>query len=220
MTPIRQVLEVLLGGGFICQYAHPELHRQMRTPGFAEEITLALAPLGRTLGTIGEVETPDTYFARYIDLTEPTDRAAATLQLVAVRDQLRPCLEFIRLISRAGRSDICLAPGDIVSFADLLDSIEGHITYRDQLWDLSAHELFSRSKNGKTINDRLTLVLRALADAGYLVKRSSESANFVATGKMGYIFMLLAWIAEFNKVSLDVDAGHDADPVEQGGLGL
>ncbi|GID03086.1 hypothetical protein [Pseudomonas sp. 008] len=220
MTPIREVLEVLLGGGFICQYAYPELHRQMRVPEFSQEIAAALAPLGRALGTIGEVETPDTYFARYADLKEPTDRNAASYQLVVIRDQLRPCLEFIRLISRAGRSDICLAPGDVVSFADLLDAIEGHITYRDQLWDLSAHEFFSKSKNAKTIKDRLTLVLRALEDTGYLVKRSSESANFVATGKMGYIYMLLTWLIEFNQIDLDINANTDVGVDQQGGLNL
>lgn len=220
MTPIREVLEILLAGGFICQYAYPELHRQMREPGFSDEVRSALAPLGREVGAIGEVETPDTYFARYVDLDESVDRAAASSQLVSVRDQLKPCLEFIRLINRAGRNDTCLAPGDTISFADMLDSIEHHVTYRDQLWDLSAHEMFSKSKSGKDNKDRLTLVLKALADAGYLVKRSRESANYIATGKMGYIYMVLAWLAEYNQISLETDADASSSVGEQGGLGL
>lgn len=218
MSPLREVLEVLLAGGFICQHAYPELHRQMRAPGFFDEVRGALVPLGRELGTIGEVETPDTFFARYVELNEPIDRSAATAQLVSIRDHLKPCLELIRLLNRAGRSDTCLAPGDVIDFADMLDSIEHHVTYRDQLWDLSGYELFSKSKSGKDNKDRLSLVLRALADAGYLVKRSSESANYVATGKMGYIFMVLAWLAEYNNLSLGVDSNAAAG--EQGGLGL
>lgn len=217
MTPLRDVLNKLLSGSFICQYTHPELHRQLREAEFAESVQRALAPLGRKLATLGEPEAPDTFFARFVDLSEPIDREAATAQLVELRDQIRPCLEFIRLINRAGRSETCLAPGDTISFADMLDSIENHPSYRTQLWDLSGYDFFNKSKSGKDNNDRLKLVLRALADAGYLVKRSSESANYVATGKMGYVHTILAWIAEYNSLSLD---GDQPDEGQQGGLNL
>ncbi|UHG95144.1 hypothetical protein [Pseudomonas sp. 7-41] len=220
MSPLRDVLHKLLSGSFICQYTYPELHRQMRDADFAEAVENALAPLGRKLATLGEPEAPDTFFARYVDLTEAVDRDAATAQLVELRDQLRPCLEFIRLINRAGRSETCLAPGDTISFADMLDSIENHVTYRTQLWDLSGYDFFSKSKSGKDNKDRLSLVLRALADAGYLVKRSCESANYVATGKMGYVHTILAWIAEYNSLSLDVGTSDQPGGEQQGGLDL
>lgn len=64
MSEIRDVLETLLSGGFICQYAYPELHRQLRAPGVEAEVRAVLAPLGRELGTIGEETAPDTYFSR------------------------------------------------------------------------------------------------------------------------------------------------------------
>lgn len=220
MSPLRDVLTKLLSGRFICQYAYPELHRQLRDPELVAEVENALAPLGRKLATLGEAEAPDTFFARYIDLSEPDDRDAATAYLVELRDQIRPCLEFIRLINRAGRSETCLAPGDTISFADMLDSIENHPTYRTQLWDLSGYDFFNKSKSGKDNNDRLRLVLRALADAGYIVKRSSESANYVATGKMGYVHTILAWIAEYNSLSLDVGTSDATDVDQQGGLNL
>lgn len=220
MSPLRDVLNKLLSGCFICQYAYPELHRQLRNAEFAEGVENALAPLGRKLATLGEPEAPDTYFARFIDFSEPVDRDAATAQLVELRDQIRPCLDFIRLINRAGRSETCLAPGDTISFADMLDSIENHPTYRTQLWDLSGYDFFSKSKSGKDNNDRLKLVLRALADAGYIVKRNSESANYLATGKMGYVHTILAWIAEYNSLSLEVNTSDPHDGEHQGGLNL
>ena len=220
MSPLRDVLSKLLAGGFICQYAYPELHRQLREADFAASVESALAPLGRKLATLGEPQAPDTFFARFIDLSEPVDREAATAQLIELRDQIRPCLEFIRLINRAGRSETCLAPGDVISFADMLDSIENHPTYRTQLWDLSGYDFFNKSKSGKDNNDRLKLVLRALADAGYIVKRNSESANYIATGKMGYVHTILAWIAEYNSLSLDIGASDQSHTEHQGGLNL
>lgn len=219
MSMHRSIIEPLLEGAFICPYATPEIFRAISNQGVAEEVRAALAPLGRTLGTLGEEGAPTTYFARYVDLLHPGDRAAAVAQLVVIRDQLKPCLEFIRLFSQAGRSDACIAPGDTISFVDLLDAIECHVTYRDQLRDLSGHDFFSKSKNGKDNKDRLTLVLKALADAGYLAKRSSESANYVATGKMEYIYKLLGWIAEYHQLSPLPDEPDTAGN-EQGGLDL
>lgn len=220
MSEIRDVLEILLSGGFVCQYAYPELHRHLRAPGVEEEVRAALAPLGRELGTIGERTSPDTYFARYADLSASMDRAAASSQLVQMRDQLKPCLEFIRLFNRSGRTDACLAPGDTVSFSDLLDAIENNVTYRDQLRDLSGHEFFSKSKNAKDNKERLALVLRPLAEAGYLVKRSSESANYVATGKMGYFYMILGWVAEFSSLSMEPEPDPSQAHFDQRGLEL
>ncbi|MBH3382825.1 hypothetical protein I5S53_02380 [Pseudomonas juntendi] len=214
------MLTKLLAGSFICQYAYPEFHRHLRNGEFVEAVERALKPLGRKLATLGEPEAPDTFFARFVDLSEADDRESATLQLVELRDQIRPCLEFIRLINRAGRSETCLAPGDVISFADMLDSIENHPTYRTQLWDLSGYDFFNKSKSGKDNNDRLKLVLRALADAGYIVKRNSESANYVATGKMGYVHTILAWIAEYNSLSMDVGESERTDGDQQGGLDL
>lgn len=220
MNQLRDVLELLLAGEFICQFSHPELHRMMHAPGFADEVAAALAPLGRVLGSIGEDDAPDTYFAQYADLHHPRDRAAAAAQLVVIRDQLKPCLEFIRLFSQAGRTDACLAPGETISFADLLDAIERHVTYKDQLRDLSGHEFFSKSKSGKDNKDRLNLVLKVLAEAGYLVRRNSESSNYVATGKMGYVYKILAWLAEYNKLSAVPVEGDEAGAAAQGGFDL
>lgn len=220
MNPLRQVLELLLSGEFICHYSWPEWHRAMRRVEFADDVRAALKPLGRALGTFGDQEAPDTYFARYADLADPADRNAATAQLLIIRDQLKPCLEFIRLFSQVGRSDACLAPGELVSFAELLDAIEQHVTYKDQLRDLCGHEFFGRSKSAKDNKDRLGSVLKALADAGYLTKRSSESANYVATGKMGYVYMVLAWLAEYNKLSVETADEGEAVGGGQEGLNL
>jgi hypothetical protein len=85
---------------------------------------------------------------------------------------------------------------------------------------LSGYDFFSKSKSGKDNNDRLKLVLRALADAGYVVKRNSESANYLATGKMGYVHTILAWIAEYNSLNLDVGTSDQHDGENQGGLNL
>ncbi|MNH42817.1 hypothetical protein D3C79_1045930 [compost metagenome] len=59
-----------------------------------------------------------------------------------------------------------------------------------------------------------------MADAGYIVKRNSESANYVATGKMGYVHTILAWIAEYNSLSLDVGESEPTDDDQQRGLNL
>jgi hypothetical protein len=36
-----------------------------------------------------------------------------------------------------------------------------------------------------------------MADAGYVIKRDGESANYIATGKMAYLHQVIGWIADY-----------------------
>jgi hypothetical protein len=216
MTPLRDCLERLIQGEFICSYSQPELHRQMRNPEFADQVKDALRPFGRDLGILGDESSPDTFFARYESLDEPRDRAQLSADLVKLRDQIKPMLEFIRLFNQSGRRDGCLAPGEEISFANLLEAIEGHITYRDQLRDLAGHAFFKKISSGKDNKDRLGKALECLADAGYLIKQGLDSSNYLVTGKMNYIYLALDWLAQAYEIPLASTEG--ADSGSQGGL--
>ena len=213
----KDALLILLAGGFICPYSQPELHRQMRAEGFADAVRAALAPLGRDLGALGEDEAPEAYFARYVDLDDPRDRQQATAQLLVIRDQIRPCIDLIRLLDQASGNDSCMAPGEELSFAALLNAIEENPTFRDQLRDLAGHEFFAASRNGKDTKDKLGRVLKAMADAEYLVKRSSESSNYIITGRMGYLHHILGWLADHHRLSLN-NVVDDPQMLAQRGL--
>ncbi len=213
----KEALLILLAGDFICPYTQPDLHRQLRSTAFAAAVRAALEPLGRDLGALGDDDAPEAFFARYVDLDDPRDRQQASTQLMVIRDQIRPCIDLIRLLDQASGNDSCMAPGEELSFAALLNAIEEHSTYRDQLRDLAGHEFFANSRNGKDTKDKLGRVLKAMADAGYLVKRNSESSNYLITGRMGYLHHILAWLADHHRLSL-TSVADDPQVLAQGGL--
>lgn len=207
---MREVLEGLMGGLFYCRYSHPRLYAQLCKAEFAQEVDEALRPFGRTLGRLGSAEEPTAFFSRYENLADSGDRADAAEELKRIRDQIWPVLEFIQLCARAGRGDACLAPGEELSFGELLSQIEQHLACREQLRDLAVHALFSRAKNSDDNKDKLSVVLRAMAEAGYLVRKGSESSIYVATGKMGYLYQVMSWIVENQQLlPPETDVGAD-----------
>ena len=217
-TDLRDTVETLLNGGFICFVSAPENFRQLCDPAFARSVTAALAPLGRSLSVVGDHDSPDAFFAALTSLEETRDRAHAIRSLTAMRDQIAPCIEFFRLLDQAGGNNLSLVAGGELPLAKLLDTIESHEPYRDQLRDLSGLKLFDTSRNAKDTNERLNRVLKVMQDEGYLVRRSNESSVFVFTGKLAYLQQILGWLADHHDCPVD-DVSPDSAST-QGGLGL
>ncbi|MFG3454828.1 hypothetical protein [Stutzerimonas stutzeri] len=139
-------------------------------------------------------------------------------ELTWLRDQIKPLLDFIRLYSRAEGSDVYLAPGEEVSFSRLIEAIEANTTYAEMLRDLAGHQIFRRISSARDNKDSLGRALEALTDEGFLVRANTQSANFVVTGKMGYVFMALEWVAAYHEIS-EPENRHELAAV-QGGLEL
>jgi hypothetical protein len=71
---------------------------------------------------------------------------------------------------------------------------------RDQLRDLCVYPLFARVKAVEGNKEKLAVVFKVLVDAGYLVRKGAESSLYVATGKMGYLYHVVSWIADSQKL--------------------
>lgn len=197
---MRDVLERLLSGQFFCRYSSPQIYSELCKPELSQAVNGALKPFGRALGTLGSDGEPTAFFARYLDLSDAGDVQAATEELKQIRDQISPVLEFIQLCDKAGKGDTCLAPGEEICFGELLSQLEHHTVCRDQLRDLAAHSFFARVKNAEDYKDKLTAVLKVMVEAGYLVRKGVESSVYVATGKMGYLYQVMAWIVEHQQL--------------------
>lgn len=207
---MREVLEGLIAGRFFCPYSSREVYEQLRQPEFAAVIDTALRPFGRALAHLGEGDDVTAFFARYADLSDSSDRREAMEELKCIRDQIMPVLDFIHICGRAGQGDVCLSPGEEVSFGGLLMHIDQFPVARDQLRDLCVYPLFARVKAVEGNKEKLAVVFKALVDAGYLVRRGAESSLYVATGKMGYLYHVVSWIADSQKLLLEVEP--DVDP--------
>lgn len=218
-TELRDTVESLLDGRFICYVSAPDSFRQLNDPAFARQVSEALAPLGRSLSCVGEADSPEAFFAAMINLEDTRDQQHARRSLTTIRDQIAPCIDFFRLLDQAGGNNLSLVAGGELPFAKLLDAIESHEPYRDQLRDLSGLKLFDSSRNAKDSGDRLNRVLKVMQDEGYLVRRTSESSVYVFTGKLAYLQQILGWLADHHDCAID-ETNHDGASSTQGGLGL
>jgi len=197
---MRAILEDLIAGRFFCPYSGREAYEQLRQPEFAAAIEAALRPFGRALAHLGEGDDVTAFFARYVDLSDSGDRREAMEELKCIRDQIMPVLDFIHLCGRAGQGDVCLSPGEEVSFGGLLMHIDQFPVARDQLRDLCVYPMFTRVKAVEGNKEKLAVVFKVLVDAGYLVRKGVESSLYVATGKMGYLYHMVSWIADSQKL--------------------
>jgi hypothetical protein len=197
---MRAILEGLIAGRFFCPYSSREVYEQLRQPEFAAAIDAALRPFGRALAHLGEGDDVTAFFARYVDLSDSGDRREAMDELKCIRDQIMPVLDFIHLCGRAGQGDVCLSPGEEVSFGSLLMHIDQFPVARDQLRDLCVYPLFARVKAVEGNKEKLAVVFKVLVDTGYLVRKGAESSLYVATGKMGYLYHVVSWIADSQKL--------------------
>ncbi|MCE0877413.1 hypothetical protein [Pseudomonas monteilii] len=197
---MREVLENLLAGRFICRYSAPELYSELCSVSYARAIEQALQPLGRTLGWLGSVEQPSAFFSRFVNLSNANDRAAASEEFKHIRDAIWPVVEFIQLCARAGRGDACLAPGEEVHTAEILTQVENSSICADQLRDLAGHTFFRKSKRGESHSEKLSVVLKTMEEQGFLVRKGAASSIYVATGKMAYLYRAMSWIVEHQKL--------------------
>lgn len=214
---LRDTLEALLDGRFICAVSTPDLFRQLRDRGFTKQVNSALTPFGRSLAIVGNEEHPEAFFAGMVNLDLPNDRAHAIRSLTAMRDNIEPCIAFFALLDQAGGNNLSLIVGGDLPFAKLLDAIESHEPYREQLRDLSGLKLFDTTRNAKDTADRLAKVLKIMQEEGYLVKRSNESSVYVFTGKLAYLQQILGWLADHHGLSVEESSPEGQ---QQGGLGL
>lgn len=208
---MRDTLESLLGGRFICRHSSPELYSQLCDASYARAVDQALQPLGRTLGWLGSIEQPSAFFSRFVSLSYANDRIAAAEEFKHIRDAIWPVVEFIQLCARAGRGDVCLAPGEEVHTAQLLAQVENSSICGDQLRDLAGHAFFRRSKRGDSHSEKLSVVLKTMEEAGFLVRKGVGSSIFVATGKMAYIYRAMSWIVEHQRLVPDDESDAASD---------
>jgi hypothetical protein len=215
---LQATLIALLEERFICPVANPELFKALGNKDFYASVERSLAPLGRTLSSIGDNDYPEAYFAALNSLDDKADRGKASAMLVDMRDSIGPCIEFFRLLDQAGGNDISLMVGGDLSYAKLLGAIEANDIYSDQLRNLSTCKLFESSRNAKDNAERLSKIIKVVQDQGYVIKRSADSTVYVFTGKLAYLQMILGWLADHHQIPIDTP-----EPTQQGsqeGLGL
>lgn len=211
---MRNHLEALLGGQFICRQASPVLHEDLLNDrsGVRGQVEQVLETLGRELRSTGEGE-DITFYAAYRSAEREDDRASVRQQFKEILDEIEPMVGFLSLVMKVSGGEASLAPGETIRFHELLARIESEAAYRDRLQDLARSRMFSRMAKRKTTKDRLTVVLEELVNRGYLVIGNRESSLYVTTGKIDYYYRTLEFLQEHAGIQV-IEDETDADQQE------
>lgn len=202
---LRDVCHRLLRQEFICPVSHPTLFNELRDDEFVMAVAAVLNPLGYQLSWVGDDDTPEVFYCALTSLDNSDERKHAETSLLTMRDQISACISFFRLVDQAGNHQIAVVNGGELPVSRLLAAIEGSETYRDQLRDLQGLPMFADSRKAKDDNDRLTSIIKAMQNQGYLIPRSDESTVFVFTGKLAYLQRIMRWLADHHHLTVEVE---------------
>ncbi len=205
---LRETLEVLLQGGFICQISHPTLFSHLQDEEVQQKVNAVLEPLGKRLG---QTDSGESYYCAYHDLSNLKDARSIQSQFERLRDQIAPVVYFLTLLMRIENRDSVLIPGEIIRFHDLLSRIEEEPAYLSELQQMGRYELFKRVRQTSNTNARLMVVLETMQKEGYIVLTNSESSIYQVTGKIEHFYACLEFIQEYEQIPLEDENDEQQD---------
>jgi hypothetical protein len=195
-----RVLELLLGGAFICQVSDEDAWRFLKTSANSEKIETHLALLNRTLSSAADGEV---FFAAYQSLGD-NERKVLGSQFQEISNNLLPLVEWLLLVQQSNGSDVPLTQGSAIRLNELQTAIEDTPAFAEQLEKISRYRMFNSTS--MALDGQLKQVFKRLTELGYLLKPNAEKQIYIATGKVEYLYDVLKFIDETEALSLTEQA--------------
>ncbi len=195
-TEQGRVLELLLSGKFICATLDEDAYRYLQSSSNREEVEQQLQILNRQLSSAADGEV---YFASYQNITDD-ERKVLTSQFQEVSNHLVPLVEWLLLVQEASATDVPLTQGVLLRLNELQTTIEDTPAFAEQLGKIARYAIFG--SKASEVDAQLKLVFKRLVELGYLIRPNVEKQIFKATGKIDYLFDVIKFIDENEKLSL------------------
>jgi len=198
-----QVIEHLLRGAFICRTSDEDSWRQLKNPAHREQIETHLNVLNRTIGESGAGSDSEVFFCGYLHLGEE-ERKLVSLQFRDIVNGLIPLTQWLMLVQEAEGKDAPLSEGTPVRLNELQTTIEDTPAFREQLSKLSRFRLFGSQST--SVEGQIKQVFKRLVELGYLLRPNQEKQNYIATGKIDYLYEVIRFINETEALDLEAHA--------------
>lgn len=203
----EQVAIKLLEGAFICESTAPEAFRWLNTETSQRDIDDYLTKIGRRLA-----KTPNgqAYYATWKHLGQ-TERAEVKKVFTAIKQSMRPVIEFITLCMDAERKDVTPAAGDRLEYAALLKTIttNSHLTEKLREFGTMGKEFAVTDSSTKSMLDK---VIQQMERWGYLISISREHEVYRFTGKLDYYCQIIDFLMENEQITDPASSAQDTNP--------
>jgi len=205
MSRLDSTLKRLAQGTFICSVRFPEEYECLESPEGRKAAEQWLEAIGYRLARLGE----DGAFFMAHSVVTTEMRAKFRDELKIVRSRLEPYVSFLETLRQAQSRNPQVHAGDMVWESEICEAVRGSALLERRLSDLK--ELRGALVIDST-NDRVRRMLQQLAHDGYLVETNPVNKGYQVTGKVNYLYQLLAFIGEHTPHLSDEGFVDQIDP--------
>ncbi len=190
-----QVVNTLLTNTFVCSVTYYDEYQYLKNRNNFELVERYLSQIQLR---ISSTEDQDVFFLAYEDI-HPNAKKAAKDVFSDIKQNLRPCIEFIELIMRMQQCDH-LITGSVIEAHKLMSQIDTNPSFREQLQTLGRELKFSSDGTDRT---RLDKLLKFMKDRGYIVLSNAEREIYKVTGKIEYLHDVIQFLTEHENIKED-----------------
>jgi hypothetical protein len=183
------IVEQLLVGKFICIFTDETAFDYLSKEAYRQGIEEYLRKIGRCLKA---TDNKGAYYCAYTSVHANERRVDVRKQFRETINGMEPLCRWLKLVMSALQRDASLQPGDIIRNGELLSALEVTPALVDDLSIITRSGLFSTKR--EAAKDQLNHVFNALQDSGYLIRHSSTSSVYTATGKWSYLYDVLEFV--------------------------
>jgi len=210
MLEFEQAATRLLEGEFVCESTAPEIFRWLSTEDAQAEVGGYLAKIGRRL-----TKTPNgqAFYSTW-KRVGPGERIEVKRTFSAIKQTIRPVIQFITLCMVAAKTDCVPVPGDRLEYALLLKAVTENRHLFETLRDF-ANMGKEFSATDASTNGMLSRVMQQMERWKYLVLINREQESYRFTGKLDFYYQVLDFLMENEGESIDPSSQEQDDNPEQ-----
>lgn len=173
----KDAINAIIAGDVICKVTNPRLHNFLSTENGYRDVNAHLLPMGRRLSSYPDGNTFYQVHASQADVRKSD--ANTIYKNVAL--EMKPVLEFMKLLLEIDDGQGVLCPGDLLEVNGLVARLGDAETARREL-DVLTRKF--RARHDGTDHSRMLSVMKKLDDWGYVINSNVEREIFQVTGRI------------------------------------
>lgn len=201
---LESALKRLAEGAFVCGVSYPDEYDALKTEQGQREADEWLGKIGYRLARLSD---DGAFFMAHAVATLEL-RVGLRDEMRSVREQLDPIVGFLEVLRQAQGRDPHIHPGDMLWESEIYEAVRSQSLLERRLNDM--RDIGGRLTEGAF--DRVRRVLERLEKEGYLVQAHAAMKGYQVTGKILYLYQLLALIAENTPLLSDDSVVDTIDP--------
>ena len=208
MKSLKSALKLLTKGEFICSVRHEAEFEALDTLEGHQQAQEWLQAIGYRLARLHD---EGAFFMAYDESPTNETRSRIREELKSVRYRLEPYIGFLETLRQAQGSDPQLHAGDVVWLTQISEAVRNSSLLERRLADMRELADGRVSDGGATVH-RVQRMFKLLEDDGYLKLTNEVGKGYTFTGKVDYLYQLIAFIAENTAHLSDEQVVDQIDP--------